>query len=140
MFRIEFQDSASGSKREGSDLHPGRVLIGRDEELFRAHVGEWSISDYRQQWSEALRRLSAGMQAALLVDLGTDDDAAQLWQGWPEGDLIVFQNHFLPRSALPAQRTPLELASSPEILVDYSSSPSEWRVARQDVQAFLAEV
>jgi hypothetical protein len=46
---------------------------------------------FRQQWSseEKIGCVSAGMQAA--SSSSADDEREELWQGWPDGEFIVFQ-------------------------------------------------
>jgi hypothetical protein len=138
-FAIEIEDLVR--YEENAPFARGRIVMGDFEESFEAPVHHWTANDYRRQWKEALGRIAAGIDSALITTAYNGNEG---WCGFwwilfyrvdhvlVHAGMIVPGETFLnftvqdPYAALPEYRRTSEDGD----LV------SEWTVPTEDLIAF----
>jgi hypothetical protein len=142
LFDIRIVSPEPEAQPEGWPALRGELRLGEAREGFRAPLGPWTAADYERQWRAAATRLLAGEPAGFWTV-----PWQFWWVAWPEGEHVVFQEHFLAPERLvalghvttpAAGAGPHEMIGPRESHTEEGECVSEWQVPLSAVRAWLA--
>jgi hypothetical protein len=145
VFSIEFTDEPLEYPEDDTSIPaaPGRLVLGKSTEEFLASLSVWGKSDYESHWTRELNTLLKGNpKVALVVSYyGNPASNMEIWHVYRDGELAHFQNQILWYSALPRgfEVSKLSQYIPDRAVMDAEGNRfSEWDVAIQDIELFLA--
>ena len=143
-FSISFLDAAPEYPYEDAFTKGARGLIVLAEysEEFLASLGEWTHTQYREQWARSIQRLIEGDAKAVLITTFSSPDVAshlEWWALYREGEDVFAQNQLLLFDDLTGK---FDVSRAVEYLRDRQTVNeeglpiSEWRVSMDDLRVF----
>jgi hypothetical protein len=121
----------------------GTITIGKDVETFISPIGFWQTDDYELQWRQAAQRLMDGADRSGFFISVADPAQVELYRWWPvwrEGDAVFIHEQLVLLRQLGEPfnlRNPYRHVGERQQISEDGHRISEWRVAIQDIAAFL---
>jgi hypothetical protein len=122
----------------------GNLIIGNESEIIEIPLDFWSISEYMEQWIEAIIRLMRMPNSVLVLGMSDPSDpkhALYLWPMYRVKKLVYIQNKFVDYNDIPKPFLLQDIYNSVGDRKQYDDDGnliSEWCTTTDEIKEFLA--